>query len=85
MSGGSATLEVVGSRRTLREAGYLLRPVRVLDDVHKAGPLEAGHEALEDIRVDVSERGFRLGGAAFLAGAQAKYRLTGNGPGRWLR
>jgi hypothetical protein len=56
VSGGSATPEVVGSRRTLPWAGHLLRPVRVLDDVHKVGPPEAGHEVRKDIRVGGAPR-----------------------------
>src|SRR3954452_17818792 len=39
----------------------LLRPVRVLDDVHKAGALVPGYESVQDIRLDIAERRCRLG------------------------
>jgi|SRR5450755_4265990 hypothetical protein len=61
MSGGPATPEAAGLRHTLREAGYLLRPVRVLDDVHKVAALVARDEALEDVGFDVAKRGSGLG------------------------
>jgi hypothetical protein len=38
--------------------------VGVLDDVHEVGALEAGYESVQDIRIDVAERGVRLGRVA---------------------
>src|SRR5882757_694764 len=46
-------------------AGCLLRPVRVLDDVDEVGPLISRDEALQHVGFHVAERRFRLGGDAF--------------------
>src|ERR1700704_6183459 len=69
MLGGPATLRTAArgppGRFGKRRARRLLRPVRVLDNVHEVGPLVAGDESLEHVRLDVAERRFRLGRDAF--------------------
>src|SRR3954469_24618215 len=61
----ASPLAGTGATVSYTSLGRLCRPGGVLDDVHEVGALIPRNEALEDIRLDVAERSFRLGGDAF--------------------